>query len=88
MSFAELWPAEVWPVIQDDFRNLLRERVATQDTATGIAYGPSLYEKLRTKKEIRNVSCNLTFTDPVANTMLPKDISMDTVVRFALDMYW
>ena len=39
------------------------------------------------KKEVRNVACNLAYTDPNGNTMLQKNISFATVERFAIDMF-
>ena len=46
-----------------------------------------VYQVLAEKKEVRNVACNLAFTDPTGNTMLQKNISFATVERFAIDMF-
>lgn len=87
MSFVAKWKAEIWPVVEHKYNDLLQRRPAKQDTATGTHYGDKVYEVLATKKEIRNIACNLTWTNPVENTNLQCNISMATVERFALDMY-
>ena len=86
MSFLEKWEADIWPVVQKKYETLL-QRPAKQDSAIGTQYGDKVYQMLRSKKEVRNVACNLTWTDPVQNTALQSNISMVTVERFALDMY-
>ena len=73
--------------MEEKFKSLIKERPARQDTATGTHYGDKVYELLATKKEVRNVACNLAWTDPLENTSLQSNISMATVERFALDMY-
>ena len=87
MSFLDKWKADIWPVVEKKYHALLQQRPAKQDTATGTHYGDKLYEVLVVKKEVRNVACNLTWTHPVENTNLQRDISLATVERFALDMY-
>ena len=87
MAFVDKWKADIWPVVERKFHDLLQRRPAKQDKATGTHYGDKVYELLTTKKEVRNVSCNLSWTDPVENTSLQGNISMATVERFALDMY-
>ena len=74
-------------MVGDTYNKLFKERPAKQEQATGTHYGDKVYELLETKKELRNVACNLTWTDPVENTVLQSNISMATVERFALDMY-
>ena len=87
MSFTEKWASDVWPSAQEKYRRVLAQRPAKQDTATGTHYGEQVDQALAEKKEVRNFSCNLAFTDPTANTVLQKDISFATVERFALDMF-
>ena len=87
MSFFDKWKEDLWHVVEEKYNTLLKERPAKQDKATGSHYGDKLYEILETKKELRNVACNLAWTGPVENTNLQRNISMATVERFALDMY-
>ena len=86
MSFIARWSSDIWPAVQDKYTHVLAQRPARQDVATGQHYGQKLYEVLASKKEVRNVACNLAFTDPTGNTMLQKNISFVTVERFAIDM--
>ena len=87
-SFVETWPQEVWPIIQKKYEELLEKRPAKQTDATGGHYGQRVYEFLQTKGgEVRNITCNLAYLDPVRNTFLQQDISVETVERFALDLY-
>ena len=74
-------------MVEKKYNVLLQRRPAKQDTAIGTHYGEKVYEILKSKKEVRNISCNLAWTDPVANTVLQSNTSMATVERFALDMY-
>ena len=87
MSFVAKWTEDIWPVVEKKYNDLLHRRPAKQDMATGTHYGDKVYEFLATKKELRNIACNLTWTSPVENTNLQCNISMATVERFALDMY-
>ena len=87
MSFHDNWKESIFCVVEEKFNSLIKERPAKQDTATGTHYGDKVYELLLTKKEVRNVACNLAWTDPLENTSLQSNISMATVERFALDMY-
>ena len=87
-SFVETWPQEVWPIIQKKYEELLEKRPAKQTDATGGHYGQRVYEFLQTKGgEVRNITCNLAYLGPVRNTFLQQDISVETVERFALDLY-
>ena len=87
-SFVETWPQEVWPIIQKKYEELLEKRPAKQTDATGGHYGQRVYEFLQTKGgEVRNITCNLAYLDPVRNTFLQQEISVETVERFALDLY-
>ena len=87
MSFLEKWEADIWPVVQKKYETLL-QRPAKQDSAIGTHYEvKKMYEILMSKKEVHNVTCNLTWTEPVENTVLQSNISMVTVERFTLDMY-
>ena len=86
MSFLDKWE-DIWCVVEEKYNTLLNERPAKQEKATGRPYGDKVYELLLTKKEVRNVACNLAWTHPVENTNLQCNISMATVERFALDMY-
>ena len=87
MSFVTKWKEEIWPVVEKKYNDLIQQRPAKQETATGTHYGDKVFEILATKKELRNIACNLTWTNPVENTNLQCNISMSTVERFALDMY-
>ena len=85
--FCELWPTQLWPILQNVFEEVLTLRPARQAEATGGHYGDKVFEFLKTKGEIRNITCNLAWTAPIANTVLQKDISYEIVERFALDMF-
>ena len=89
MSFLDRWKSDIWPVVKSKYDNLLKCRPAKQETATGSHYGDKVYEVLASKKEVRNIACNLAWTDPnpIQNTVLQSAISLATVERFALDMY-
>jgi len=87
MSFAAHWASDIWPALEAKHNQVLEQRPAKQDTATGTHYGEKVFQALPTKREVRNVACNLAYTDPTGNTMLQKDISFATVERFAIDMY-
>ena len=87
MRFLEYWTNEIWPRINADFDRLQGERPAKQTEATGGHYGHKMYELLADKKEVRNVSCNLCWTAPTANTVLQEDITLALVENFALDMF-
>ncbi len=88
MRFSDAWSEEIWPVIQADFERLLAERPRKQDSgAVGVHYGSKVLELAKTRKEVRNVACNLAWTHLVANTPLQKDISLELVKTFALDMF-
>eukprot|EP00974_Lingulodinium_polyedra_P066692 6455859-Lingulodinium_polyedra.AAC.1 len=64
-------------------------RPAKQDVnAVGTHYGPAkVLEVIALKGEVRNVTCNLTWTGGAANTPLQADITMALVTAFAMDMY-
>ena len=88
MRFVELWAKEIWPVIQSDYGRLLSVRPARQDTdAVGTHHGANLLDLITAERPIRNVTCNLAWTDPTGNTPLQTDISKELVEAFALDMY-
>ena len=76
---------EIWKVVEGKFNALSKERPVRQEKATGYHYGEKTYEVLAAKKEVRNIACNLTWTDPAENTCLQSDISLATVERLALD---
>ena len=87
MAFLELWSSDIWPVVESKYTHLLTQRPAKQDTATGSHYGEKVFEQLKKKHKIRNISANLAWTHPTENTMLQRDISSQTVERFAIDMF-
>ena len=87
MSLADKWKEDIWPRVEEKYNKLLKERPAKQGTATGCNYSDKVYEILETKKEVRNVACNLTWTHPTENTILESNISLAKVERFALDFY-
>ena len=87
MSFADAWKEAIWPWVEETYRKLLKERPAKRGTGTGCNYDDKVYEILETKKQVRNVACNLTWTHPTENTILQSNISFQTVERFALDFF-
>ncbi|CAK0858880.1 unnamed protein product, partial [Prorocentrum cordatum] len=87
MRYFEFWTSDIWPAIKDDYERLLLERPAKQEEATGTHYGKKVFECLATKGEVRNVSCNLCWTNPSANSALQQDIALELVENFAADMY-
>ena len=87
MSWIEKWTSLIWPKVEAKHAHVSNQRPSKQENATGTHYGDKIYQILPEKGEIRNVTCNLTFTDPIENTMLQKTISYATVERFAIDMY-
>ena len=87
MSWIEKWGSLIWPKVQAKHKHVSAQRPSLQANATGTHYGEKVYQLLPEKGEIRNVTCNLTFTDPIENTMLQKTISFATVERFAIDMF-
>ena len=42
---------------------------------------------IASKGEVRNVTCNLTWASPTANTRLQENITLELVQSFAMDMY-
>ena len=86
-TFLDAWSTEIWPTIQPTYEELLITRPATQDAATGGHYGTKVLTHIGKKREVRNVTCNLTYTDPKANTALQTEILFDSVARFALDTF-
>ena len=73
MRFVDAWAKEIWPVIQADYERLQAMRPAKQDAnAVGSHYGPKILEVIASKGEVRNVTCNLTWTGGPANTPLQK----------------
>ena len=42
---------------------------------------------IASKGEVRNVTCNLAWTSPTANTRLQENITLELVQSFAMDMY-
>ena len=88
MRYLDAWEKEIWPVIQADYERLQAMRPAKQDVnAVGSHYGPKVLEVIALKGEVRNVTCNLTWTGGTANTPLQADITMALVTAFAMDMY-
>ena len=84
MRFVEAWSAEIWPVIQSDFERLLSARPARQDAgAVGTHYGSKVLEAISEVRPIRNVTCNLAWTNPTANTPLQTEISKEVVEALA-----
>ena len=69
MRFLDAWANEIWPVIQTDYERLLPMRPARQeDNAIGTHYGRKVFDAIASKGEVRNVTCNLAWTSPTANT--------------------
>ena len=77
----------MWAKLEAKYKERLSQRPARQDVATGNHYGDKVYIALKEKKEVRNVTCNLAWTHPTANTMLQTHISLATVQRFAIDTF-
>ena len=74
-------------MIQADYERLQAMRPARQEgNAIGSHYGPKILEVIVSKGEVRNVTCNLTWTSGTANTILQKDITLELVTSFAMDM--
>ena len=86
-TFREAWTREVWPVVKPIYQELLAERPAKQETATGVHYGDKVLTAAASKGEYRNVTCNLAWTGPANNTELQADISYDAVRAWCLDFY-
>ena len=88
MRFADAWARQIWPVIQTDYERLQTLRPAKQErNAVGIHYGNKVLEVIASKGEVRNVTCNLTWTGGTANTPLQADITIALVTMFAMDMF-
>ena len=88
MRFVDAWAKDIWPVIQADYERLQAMRPAKQDVnAVGSHYGPKVLEVIASKGQVRNVTCNLTWTGGTANTPLQADITIELVASFAMDMY-
>ena len=88
MRFVDAWAKFIWPVIQTDYKRLQGTRPAKQDEdAVGTHYGAQMLEVIPQKEEVRNVTCNLTWTGGTANTPLQADITIELVTAFAMDMY-
>ena len=85
--FRDEWAISIFPTIKKVFEEVLVERPAKQEEATGTHYGACVYAHIKNKGEIRNVTCNLAWTNPTANTVLQKDITCETVERMALDLF-
>ena len=87
-TYQEYFVEKIWPVVQDFYENLLTKSPKRQrDGAIGGSFGDGVFVKLKLAGECRNVSCNLTWTGPVDNTNLQKDISYDDVSAFAADFF-
>ena len=88
MRFVDAWAKEIWPVIQADYERLQAKRPAKQEAnAVGVHYGPKILDIIASKGEVRNVTCNLTWTGATANTPLQADITIALVTAFAMDMF-
>ena len=87
MSFKSFWCETLWPAIQKQYGPLLERPQARQGTAVGRAYGTALFEQLKTQTVVRNVTCNLAWTDPAENTPLQDDISLSMVENWVLDFF-
>ena len=88
MRYLDAWANEIWPVIQPHYERLLTMRPAKQEeNAVRSHYGHKLFEVIASKGEVRNVTCNLTWTSATANTPLQADITIELVTAFAMDMY-
>ena len=49
MPFLDKWKEDIWHVVEEKYNNLLKERPAKQDKATGTHHGDKVYEILATK---------------------------------------
>ena len=58
---------------------ILAQRPLKQEEADGCHYGQVMYTTLEAHKVVRNVACNLAWTDPSASTQLQQDISLAMV---------
>ena len=87
MSFKSFWSETLWPSIQKQYGPLLDRQQARQGTAVGRAYASALFDQLKTQTVVRNVTCNLAWTDPAENTPLQDDISLSMVENWVLDTF-
>ena len=87
MSFLSFWTDTLWPKICHKYGSLLDQRPLKQDEADGTHYGECVYKRLESHGSVKNVSCNLSWTDPTANTMLMEDISLAMVENFVIDTF-
>ena len=91
ISFKEVWAKSIWPVVRAKYEQLLKERPAEQglgeDSASGGHYGKKVLAKAVEQGEVRNISCNLCWSDPLANTPMQENISYDNVANWAVDTY-
>ena len=90
-TFRQAWPTNIWPTVKDKFEELLKHRPAKQglenDSATGTHFGSKVLTKAVDCGECRNVSGNLAWTDPTANTPMQLGISYEAVAQWVLDTY-
>lgn len=86
MRFFEFWSNEMWPVLSARYTELLAERPAKQDEASGRLYS-KLMEEIKKKNILRQVTCNLAWTDPAENTVMQEDISLAMVENFVVDTF-
>ena len=88
MRFLDYWSQTLWPAISAKHEVLLGERPTKQsDGAVGCHYGGKIFEALEEKKTVRNITCNLAWTDAAANTVLQEDISVAMVENFVIDTF-
>ena len=90
-KFVDRWHTEVWPHVEDTLKFLNTEegRPAKQEDlgAVGVHFGSKILEKANSTGECRNVTCNLPWTGPTANSPIGGDISFDLVAAWTQDHY-
>ena len=90
-TFRQAWSTKIWPTVKDKYEELLKQRPAKQglenDSATGTRCGTKVLTKAAECGECRNVSGNLAWTDPMANTPMQLGISYEAVAQWVLDTY-
>ena len=90
MRFLDYWSTDIWPNIKDDFERLSQTKPKQQtDGAIGRPYGSKMYELLesQTRKEMRNVICNLCWTSPTGSSSLQENITLELVEKFVMDQF-
>ena len=89
MAFADAWQNRIWPVIQEDFASLSRERPCKHDEgAIGQHYGGEKIGGLLAQQgEARHVTCNLTWTAVLQMAPINQNLSYAMVEKAAQTLW-